>query len=576
MKRLLPFIRTYFAFLVVICTYVWAALAIALYRAEESDPDAIPLRIGHWQLEASVREALDQMAADYSAERREKGLQPVRIVQDAIPEMIYAQWLTTQLMGGTSPDIIEVGLNTLPYHLWVQYYNRYFISLTPYVGRPNPHNEGTDLEGVALRASFKDGMRGAYVEEMQEYMSIPLSQFGVRVFYNRDLLRQLTGRETPPGEYREFLAVCEKIAAQKNSDGDHYVPIASSKYHVGMMWEGPMFDPLTFTVRDVADFNRDGFVDNAEQFVAFKTGRLSFEHPAIAARYRMLREVSDHFQTGYTGLTRDEAVFLFAQQRAVFMTTGTWDARSLLQQAEGTFDVGVMDSPMPMRDDPVYGDVIKGPSYERIEGGFKCAITRTCKHPEVALDFLLYMAGQRKNEEVNEIIGWIPAVRGAAIPSFLEGFEPHLVGVYGCFNPMGLGGETWLRWMQQYTSYQVRQQDYDELRANFEPFYEERGLADFEEQQKDWRRAMHNNEQFLAGIRGVALHAASDDMASEWIRYRTLTTDRQVTPEITHIRQMKMARQELELPPVGPYEYSDTVKARVRERLAKEQRSDGR
>ena len=37
------------------------------------------------------------------------------------------------------------------------------------------------------------------------------------------------------------------------------------------------------------------------------------------------------------------------------MTTGTWDARSLQEQAKGQFEVGIMDFPIPAADDPVYG-----------------------------------------------------------------------------------------------------------------------------------------------------------------------------------------------------------------------------
>ncbi len=390
--------RQHVPLLVVAVTFVWASLAILFYRREQAPPGAIVLRIGHWQLESSVREALDHMAAEYR-----RTVNPnVYVIQDAVPESVYGQWLTTQLMGGTAPDMLELGIG-VPYHLLVQYYNRYFISLTPYVEQPNLHNRGTPLEGVPLRSTFKDGMRNSYIEEMQEFMNIPLSQFGVRIFYNRDLLRRLTGLEQAPTEYRAFLAACREIAQHRNAEGDAYIPIAWSKYHFAM-WEGMMFDPLTYGVRRVADFNRDGFVGNDELFVAFRTGRVSFEYPAIRARFQMVREVTDQFQTGYTGLTRDEAVFLFAQQRAVFMTTGTWDARSLEQQAEGSFEVGVMDFPRPKADDPEYGSVIEGTLYERPAGGFPFAITRTCRHPDVALDFLLFMAGSRRNEELNRII----------------------------------------------------------------------------------------------------------------------------------------------------------------------------
>ena len=566
------FLRKISPVLAIAMVYLWSIYSINHSRKQEEDQDTIVLRLGHWQLEASVREALDNMAAEYSAYREERGLPKVKIIQDAIPDMIYAQWLTTQLMGGTSPDIIEVGLGTLPYHLWLQYYTRYFVPLTRYVNRPNPYNRGTDLETTALRTTFKDGMRTCFVDEMQEYMCIPLSQFGVRIFYNRDLLQKITGMDKAPDNYREFLAVCDKIKHHNNEEGKPYIPIACSKYHLGM-WEGPMFDPLTYTVKDVADFNRDGFVDSGEQFAAFRTGRLSFKHPAIRARYRMMREVSNNFQIGYTGLTRDEAVFLFAQQRAVFMTTGTWDARSLLEQAQGTFRVGVMDYPMPTKDDPEFGSVIRGPNYEKIDGGFRFGITRNSKHPEVALDFLLFMASRRKNTELNEIIGWIPSVRGSRTPTFLKGFEPHLRGVYGCFRPDNLGGETWLRWTQLYAKFQIKDIDYDELAAEFEPFYKKMGMTDYLEQQKGWRRALLKDEQFLAGVRAAALY---DKAKSEtwWIRYRSLMADRQITKEITHVRQMKMVTDGVTTE-VAPYAYSPRVLERVRQRLKQSGKSGG-
>ncbi len=559
--------KRWFAPLVVGVTYVWSMVAILGYRAAEAPPGTITLRIGHWQLEASVREALDHMAAEYSAMRAVRGLPPVRIVQDAIPEMTYIQWLTTQLMGGTAPDMLEVGLGGLPYHLWVQYFNRYFVSLTPHVNRPNPHNAGGSLADTPLRLTFKDGMREAYVEEMQEYMSIPLSQFGVRIFYNKDLLRRLTGRERPPEEYRDFLAVCEQIRAQRDARGQPYIPIAGSKYHLPH-WEGPMFDPLTYLVKEVADFNRDGFVDNGEQYAAVKTGRLSFRHPAIVARHRMMWEVTEFFQAGFTGLSRDEAVFLFAQERAVFMTTGTWDARSLLEQAEGFFEVGVMDYPLPAADDPVYGPVMRGPNYERIGGGARFGITRTCRHPDIALDFLLFITSQTRNEELNAIIGWIPSVRDTAMPAFLEGFEPHLKGVYGNFNPTSLGGETWLKWTQLYAEFQIKRKTFDEIVDVFEPFYKTRGIVDFMDAQKDWRRGMHANEQFLAGIRAAAMIAEGEAGVSQWAKYRILTTARQIFPEIQHTRQVKLVLGTLDLPPQGPYEYSERVLNRVRERQA--------
>ncbi len=555
---MIGFLRTYFAPIMVGVVFLWSAVAIAVYRRAQAPPGAIVLRIGHWQLEASVREALEHMAEKY---RREVNPN-VYIVQDAIPEMVFPQWVTTQLMGGTAPDMLEMG--KVPYHLLLQYYNRYFVPLSSYADQPNPHNKGTTLEGAPLRSTYKDGMREAYIEEMQQYMNIPLSQFGIRVFYNRDLLARLTGRREPPTDYRAFLAACEQIQQTTDPDGRPYIPIAGSKYHL-QMWESMMMDPITYPVRRVADFNRDGFVGNDELYVAFKTGRVSFEHPAIRARYRMLEEIALHFQSGYTGLTRDEAVFLFAQERAVFISTGTWDARSLQEQAAGRFAVGLMNFPFPDGSDPAYGDLVEGPRYERPGVSFAFGIARTSKHPDVALDFLLFMAGQEQNEELNRIIGWIPNVIETDMDPFLVGFDPNLRGMYPCLN-LFLGGETWVRYLQLYTLFQVQQITYEKMAAEFEPFYIEHGLTDFQELQKDWRRGMQKNERFLAGIRARALTATGEEARGHWIKYRALTAARQVWPEIGHNRQAKLVSGELPLPASGPYEYSPQVLEKIRER----------
>ena len=558
MMRFFRFVKTYFALIVVVLVFCWAAGAILMYRNRETPPGATVLRIGHWQLEASVRDAINVMAAEYR-----KTHPNVYVVQDAIPESVYGQWASTQLMGGTAPDMVQVG-SMLPANIWISYFNRYFISLSRDVNRPNPYNKGTELEDTSLRQTYKDGMRTSYVDEMQEYMSVPLSQFGVRIFYNKDLLKKLTGRDESPHEYREFLAVCKEIASHKDEKGNNYIPIAGSQYHFGM-WEPMLCDPLTFGAVRKADFNRDAFVGNDELYVAIKTGLLDFQFPPFKAKFKMLREISDFFQTGYTGLSRDDAVFLFAQQKAVFMTTGTWDARSLQKQAEGQFEVGVMDFPLPAKTDPYYGPLVEGPNYERPGGGFQFGIIRTSQHPDIALDFLLFMASQKQNEELNRIIGWIPSILGTKIDPLLQAFAPHLEGVYGAF-PIWLGGETGVKWLQLYSLYQINRISYDDMFKEFEPFYKEQGLKDFLEQQRDWRRGMHQNERLLAGIRAKALSSTGSDAGSAWVKYRALTKDRQVWSELTHSRQMKL----IEKGPdsrIGPYEYSPEVLEKIKKRL---------
>ncbi len=563
MSAIFRFLKSSYALLVVIGAFVWSVVAIISYRTEQAPPGAITIRLGHWQLEASVRDAIDAMAKEY----REKVNPNVYVIQDAIPEGLYGQWVSTQLMGNTAPDIMQVG-NFLPGPVWLAYYSRYFLPLSRYVNAPNPHNQGTELAGKSLRQTYKDGMKTAYVAELQEYMSIPLSQFGVRIFYNRDLLERLTGLTNAPANYREFLAACREIQRHKDELGRDYVPIAGSAYHFGM-WDSMMFSPLTYPAIRKADFNRDGDLGNDEFFVAIKTKRLDFNFEPFRARFKMQREVTDFFQTGYTGLSRDEAVFLFAQQRAVFMTTGTWDARSLERQADGRFRVGVMDFPMPTKDDPEYGRIIEGPNYESIDAGFRFSVSRNSRHPDIALDFLLFMASKKENEELNRIIGWIPAIEDTDMDPLLRAFEPHLEGVYSAF-PTTLGGETAIRWGQLFSMFQVNKIDYDGLVREYLPFYLEYGLADYIEQQREWRRGMQRNEQFLAAIRARAMSSEGDEALSNWVKYRALTAQRQVWSEIDHSRQMKFVEEGKVPFKVGPYEYSPEVMASIKSRIAAE------
>lgn len=579
LKKIFGFVRTYFALLVVFAVFIWSAVVIVTYRAVQTPPGSVVIRLGHWQLESSVREGIDEMAAEYGK------LHPgVIVLQDAIPESTYGQWVSTQLMGGTAPDILQVG-GQLPGNIWLSYFNRYFQPLTRYVYNPNPYNAGTELGETPLRQTYKDGMKTAYVPEMQEYMSIPLTLFGTRIFYNKTLLKELTGRDEAPEDYREFLAVCDQISKSTNAaTGQPYIAIAGSAYHYGQ-WDPMMFSPVTYGCMRKADLNRDGFVGNDETFVAFKTGQLDFKYPALDAWLTMIREVTDYFQTGYTGLGRDEAVFLFAQQRAVFMTTGTWDAGSLMAQAEGQFEVGIMNFPLPAKDDPVYGGVVEGRIYESPGVGFQFGITRSSKHFDVALDFLMFLSSKGGNEKLNGIIGWIPAIKGTEIVPLLRAFEPNLEGVYGNIN-FALGGNTTITWGQQLDLYKVNQVGKEKFAEDFTKYYLKHGLADFLEQQRDWRRGIQRNEQYLAGIRGRAIladeeaattedpaerEAAEKEAESAWVRYRAITSSRQIWGELNHARQLQLINKD-EMPEgyVGPYEYSDKVKAKIRARLAAE------
>lgn len=548
-RRSLEFLRGFFPLLAIGGATLWACLSIALHRAAEAPPGVTVLRLAHWQLEAGVRDALEAMAADYQK------LHPnVRIVQDAIPDQVFAQWSNTQLIGGTAPDLIESGGQMAP-PLWLNLQRRYLLPLTDRYAEPNPYNRGTALAGVPLTQTLKAG--NAVVPELQENMDISLSRLTIRIFYNRDLLKRLTGLDEPPADFGAFLAVCRQIAAQ------NYTPIVGSNYHFGM-WN-QLFDALTYPATRRGDFNRDGYVGNDELFVAFQKGLLDFSFPAYRARFELVRELSNFFQPGFTGLTREEGVLLFAQQRAVFMSTGLWEARGISDLARGKFAVGVMNFPDQMSGHPSYGKYLEGPIYEEPRGSLGFSVARTSPHPEIAADFLLFMASQREDEKLNQIIGWIPNVVGVRAAGDLAGFEPNLNGVYPAMD-FALSGETMIRSKQLFDLFAIHQISYDQLAEELGAFYKDRGAVGFAEAQANWQRGLLQNEQLRTAARAVAINAPAAKADELWTKYCDITVSKQVVEAIDHAYLVQVSAGKVPAP-VAADGYSPAVLEKIRQRL---------
>ncbi len=506
--------------LAIIAVFFWAVATIAMRHSEEAPGDAVTIRIAHWQLEGGVRDGLAEAVAEYT-----KRHPNVRIIQEAIPEATYGQWMSTQLMGGTAPDIVEAGM--VEGHLMTAFFIRYFVPLSSYVSRPNPYNAGTDLANVPLRRTFKDGMRRSFIDETQEFMTIPLALTGIRLFYNKPLLKKLTGLDAAPTDYRTFLQVCEKIRAQRQPNGQPYIAIAGSRFHYAR-WDESLIKPLTYLAAREIDFNRDGRFSKEEMLLGFASKKIDFSNPAYEASFRMVREITEQFQSGWSGLTRDEALFNFAQEKAVFLATGTYEAEGIREQAAGKFKLGLMDFPLPSPSDPYYGRIVQGPRYENPEGSMPMAVTRTSKHPEVAIDFLLFLVGREQNEKFNERLKWIPIVVGAEMDPYIKPFEPTLEGVFLAFDPT-IGGESFIKWTQLFSLYQINQISYEDLAAQFGDFYTTQGLEDFREFLRNRRRVQIQDEQLAVGLRSSAQLKEGKEAEADWRKYRNVVVSRQLS-----------------------------------------------
>jgi raffinose/stachyose/melibiose transport system substrate-binding protein len=444
----------------------WAAAMVAwrTFGPQSELGEEKVIRFAHWQLEGGVVDALDDAAQEYME------LHPnVVVKQIPVPERGYEQWVKTQLIGRTAPDLIELRTWT-----WTDLIARYFTPLDEVVERPNPYNADTELEGVPWKQTYIDNMRGGYVSKIQGQYGMPLSVFTVRCYANADLVAKATGWSKPevrrvltgedePLTLGRLFEICRAIQdyARQRGRGGYVVPIAGSRYTADM-FRLKYWDMATWGLRETVDENLNGATSDAERLEAILTGEVDLRTDRhVRTAHELLYELGRQFNPGFLSTKRDERVLLFTRGSAAMIATGTWDAGTIFQYVDGDFDIVVFDFPTAGADEK-YGDIVRHRLSEAgTTTGFSFGLTKYSRHPDIAVDFMQFLTSrtpppsqaatrlQRRtvdNEWLNRRFRWFPAIRGAGTDRVLRAFRPKLDGVYGGIMKIHLSGDTQLRY----------------------------------------------------------------------------------------------------------------------------------
>jgi ABC-type glycerol-3-phosphate transport system substrate-binding protein len=400
----------------VLLAAAYVVSAFAVFRHVTRESGRVTIRISHWQLEAGCRDAFAAMI------RRYEELNPrVHVVQIAVPNgPVYVSWLLTQMMGGTGPDLAE-------YMVIQPDVGQVFQPITSEVMEPNPYNRGTPLEGVRWRDTFIDGMSGdnGYVTALHGYYSVALGSHVNRLVYNKPLLREITGRSTPPADYRELLADCARIRAYAAERRLDLVPIANSKDTAPALSQW-IAVALTSRLGERIDGRHQLSFDPDEPGQEYLRGSWSFDTPDVVAGIRCLREYGGMCTPGFWGRERNTAVTDFVSGRAVMIVSPSWQATDILSLAR--FEIGAFRFPYPTAKDPVYG-AYSADRYS--DGGFAMGTTiflsRRTRHRAEAVDFLRFITSQEGEEIFSRHSNWPPATRGVKASPFASQllFDPN-------------------------------------------------------------------------------------------------------------------------------------------------------
>lgn len=447
----------------VAAVFVAAVVRVGTRDRSQSAAGVVTIRFAHWQLESGLRSAYDALAARYTE------LHPnVRVEQMAIPESVYGTWLRTQVVGGTAPDLVEFG--HVPTGVGDELLARNFVPLTADLERPNPYNAGTRLAGVPWRETFLDGLDGVYrSSNLQDYYKVPMSLFTVRIYYNRALWRSVLGDTPEPKTFAELEAVTHRVEAFAAKSGRVLIPIAGSANSYQPVDQ--LFGSQTQRLSLQLDTDHDCFTTAPEIALGALRGEWDMDSPALGHGLGLVHSLFRMMPAGFMQLTRSDATFLFLQQRAVMISTGSWDATSLTSQVP--FEVAVFRLPLPALNDKVYGPAMLGSDTSeadlRPEGAF--SLWRGSPHAAVALDFLRFITSQAGSQLFVQKSHWLPAIIGVEPDPSFRAFMPHLDGVPNGFDAKlgNIGPEVRRVW--ESTEHLLGGQDSDDSVAAFRAAY---------------------------------------------------------------------------------------------------------
>jgi ABC-type glycerol-3-phosphate transport system substrate-binding protein len=384
----------------------FGASVLWVFRRDGQDPadGRTTIELAHWQIESNVREAIQAQLNRYEE------LNPdIHVEQIAVPGSIYQMWLRTRLSGGVGTDIVEFGIflagmkDITP---------RYFQPITRYVDLPNPYNQGTQFEGVPWRKTIRDGMRSVdgFHPDLNQFYAATLWMNSIRMFYNKSLLKEVTGSDQPPSDYRDLRFLSTQIAAMSRETDRSLVPIAGGKHNSASLM-GFTFSRLM--MRLMYRLDRDYKMKALFHDTAFGylEGRWSFDSPEVRSGMELIRELGGLMRSGFLQLSRDDAIQQFVRGEAIMMGAGTWDAPSIHDLAP--FEVGVARIPFPDKDDPDYGHLVIGPVGDgRVNTGFPLYVNKQTQHLEQVIDLLHFMTSIEGSRIFSEVSGSYPATMG--------------------------------------------------------------------------------------------------------------------------------------------------------------------
>ena len=228
------------------------------------------------------------------------------------------------------------------------------------------------------------------------YYQIPWKTNPVMMFYNVRLLKE-AGVEKVPRTYSEYLAAGEKLA--RDRDGDGQVDVWLGERDIRPIWLQRLFDFYPF------------YIAASGGKTLFEDGRVAFLNDAAQNVFALFQTC---YQRGYYPRTFFQGGDPFILERKATHFAGPWQIAAI-QKFNPSLQFGVASLPVP--------DDYEGPVYT--SGDYKnISIFSNTKHPKEAWEFVKFLIKAKHDLLLLEIANQIP-VRGDLLsnPLFTDYFR---------------------------------------------------------------------------------------------------------------------------------------------------------
>jgi len=493
------------AFSAAMCQWM-GANAITLTK-----PGPTVIRIAHSYNDPQVATAFSRLGEAYA--RLHPG---VEIKVQAIPLRVYRQWIRTQLIGEDPPDLVEpLGVGGV----WEEIASQYLMPLTAHVLEPNPYNRDSPLAQVSWKDSYIDGMEGGYFLHLMEFYAVPFSLNNQRIFYNKELFREVKGDDRPPRDFREWIDLGARIKAWSAQQPEPVAPFAVARDdltgNAGLFTR--YFRSLTGDMMERYDMQAWGAPNSTLVFWGLINKTFDLKQPRIGAAFAAVKEIGGICQAGFGSDLPDNKRFLFLQKKAAMVLGDSRDF-GIYKNTAG-FEVGVFDFPNVSANDPVYGRYFAGPFWEGDGGtGLMLSVTRDSRNRAQALDFLRFATAVRRNESFCASLSWYPAIQGAQVTGELAAFQPHTLGVVNSPDLAYPNSSTEVYFKQNLPLYLGGQLSFERFMEGLETEWHVHGWPDVS-RMLSARVRSHSKTEFNVSIsKARLLFASAGDPAQEIIR----------------------------------------------------------